>query len=456
MRRVLAIAALGLACAADGTAPLPGEELAGGETTVFDATRFAFSYHARNLDDAGAGQFFVGNSFFNDNWVTAPSSTAARDGLGPLFNARSCSGCHTHDGRGRPPELGEAMLSMLIRLSVPGVDDVGGPRPEPSYGGQLQPQAIGGVPAEGRATVAYVEQPGTYADGESYSLRVPTYAVLDLAGAELAKGVMFSPRVAPQMIGLGLLEAIAETDLLARVDEHDADGDGISGRANHPWDPIAGAAGLGRFGWKANQVGLRQQVTGAFLGDMGITSSVHPVQDCAGPESECQAAATGGDPEASESIIDRVVFYSAVLAVPGRRDVDDDEVLAGRSQFAGFGCADCHVPSWRTGKSAIDPALSNQRVWPYTDLLLHDLGDALSDARPDFDADGREWRTPPLWGLGLVSTVNHHTTLLHDGRARDFAEAILWHGGEAEAAREAFRTASADDRDAVIAFLGSL
>ncbi len=444
------------ACDAEGLAPHDGEELAGGDTTVFDATRFAFSYRARNLDDDGADRFFVGNSFFNDNWVTAPASTEGRDGLGPLFNARSCSGCHAHDGRGRPPEPDEAMFSMLVRLSIPGVAADGGPLPEPTYGGQLQPLSIDGVPGEGRATLEYVEEPGEYVDGTAYSLRRPVYAITELAGAPLASGVLTSPRVAPHMIGLGLLEAIDEDALRANVDPDDRDDDGISGRANQAWDPLTGAPGLGRFGWKANQVGLVQQVTGAFLGDMGITSAVHPVQECTAAQAECLAAVTGGDPEASDKIVDRVAYYSSVLAVPGRRDVDDDRVLAGREVFDALGCATCHVPSWRTGTSTIDPALSDQLIWPYTDLLVHDMGDALADGRPDFLADGREWRTPPLWGLGLVEAVNDHTTLLHDGRARDFAEAILWHGGEGEAAREAFRAAAADDRAALVAFLESL
>lgn len=444
------------ACDAEGLAPHDGEELAGGDTTVFDATRFAFSYRARNLDDDGADQFFVGNSFFNDNWVTAPASTEGRDGLGPLFNARSCSGCHAHDGRGRPPDPDEAMLSMLVRLSVPGMGEDGGPAPEPTYGGQLQPLAIDGVPGEGRATVEYVEEPGECGDGEAYSLRRPTYAILDLAAGPFADGVLMSPRVAPHMIGLGLLEGIGQDDIRANVDADDRDGDGISGRANEVWDPIAGATGLGRFGWKANQVGLVQQVTGAFLGDMGITSSVHPQQECTATQAECLAAMTGGDPEASAKIVERVSYYSGVLAVPARRDVDDPQVLAGREVFAALGCATCHVPSWRTGTGTIDAALADQLIWPYTDLLLHDMGDDLADGRPDFVADGREWRTPPLWGLGLVEAVNDHTTLLHDGRARGFAEAILWHGGEAEATREAFRIADADDREALVAFLESL
>ncbi|MCA9705788.1 MAG: thiol oxidoreductase [Myxococcales bacterium] len=438
-------------------APYPGEELAGGETTVFDETGLAFALALRNLDHEQRGDHFVGNSFFNQNWVQAPASTEGRDGLGPVFNARSCSGCHFRDGRGTPPEPGEPMVSMLVRLSVPGQAPDGGPLPDPVYGDQLQPDGILDVPGEGLAEVRYEEVPGTYADGEAYSLRRPVYTLTALAFGPLAEGVLLSPRTAPAVIGLGLLEQIPAEDLLALEDPDDADDDGISGRANYPTDPVTGAPGLGRFGWKANQVGLLQQNTGAFLGDMGITTALHPAQNCTEGQAECGAALDGGMPEADALVVDRVTFYTRTLAVPARRDVDDPVVLAGRERFEQAGCAACHVPRFVTGpgESGI-PQLEGQQIWPYTDLLLHDMGEALADGRPDYLADGREWRTPPLWGIGLVPTVNEHDHLLHDGRARGLAEAILWHGGEGEAAREAFRTMPREDREALLAFLESL
>jgi CxxC motif-containing protein (DUF1111 family) len=436
--------------------PLPGEAFPGGDTTVVDDSRFAFSNRARNLDDARAGDFFVGNSFFKQNWVQAPASTEGRDGLGPTFNARSCSTCHEFDGRGEPPAAGEVMQSMLLRLSVPGTADDGGPLPEPDYGGQLQPFAIDDVLPEATPTVSYTEMPGRYGDGSSYSLRVPSYAIDDPGYGPLAADLQISPRVAPQMIGLGLLAAIPEHDIVARADPDDRDGDGIAGRPNHPFDPVTGSHPLGRFGWKANQVGLLQQVTGALLGDMGITSELHPHDDCPVAQGACAEATSGGTPEAAANIVEAMVFYSSVLAPPGRRDVDDPEVLAGRELFDELGCASCHVPSWITGDDAIDPALAGQLIWPFTDLLLHDLGEPLSDGRSDYEADPRAWRTPPLWGLGLVPTVSDHETLLHDGRARGFAEAILWHGGEAETARESFRMLPADQRAQLLAFLASL
>lgn len=369
----------------------------------------------------------------------------------------SCSGCHFKDGRGRPPlDDGEPMLSMLVRLSVPGEDAQGGPLPEPSYGGQLQPDAIEGVPAEGSVRVVWTELPGSYADGEPYSLRSPSLAFEQLAFGPLDDEVLTSPRVAPQMIGLGLLEALADETILALADEDDADGDGISGRPNYVWDPIGEATVLGRFGWKANQPGLRQQNAGAFLGDLGITSSVHGEQNCPAPQVECSAAIGGGEPELDEHLLDDVTTYSRLLAVPARREVDAPEVVAGRELFHAFGCADCHVPMLETGELAGFPEVSHQIIWPYTDLLLHDMGEGLADGRPDFEAEGNEWRTPPLWGIGLFAVVNDHTFYLHDGRARNLAEALLWHGGEAEAAKQAFVEASASDRAALLRFLDSL
>jgi len=434
----------------------PDEALSGGETTVFDTSQNAFSLSARNMTPERRSNFFVGNSFFKENWVVAPSSTEGRDGLGPLYNARSCSSCHFMDGRGTPPEdTSEPLLSVLVRLSVPGEGEHGGPAPEPSYGGQLQPRAIPGVVPEGDAFVSYEPMAGTFADGEAYELRKPTYTIAAARG-EMDPTTLRSPRVAPQMIGLGLLEAIPEAVIVAAADPDDADGDGISGRENRVWDASRGEVVLGRFGWKANQPTLAQQTAGAFLGDMGITTTLFSGQDCTSAEADCASAPNGGTPEASAEILDRVVFYSSTLAVPARRDVGDAEVAAGKRLFAETGCAACHTETFETGELEGYPELSKQTIHPYTDLLLHDMGEALADDRPDFEAEGREWRTPPLWGLGLVHVVNGHESLLHDGRARGFVEAILWHGGEAETSREKFVALSADDRRAIARFLESL
>ncbi|MEZ4299904.1 MAG: di-heme oxidoredictase family protein [Polyangiaceae bacterium] len=435
---------------------IPQDVMSGGDTTIFDDGREAFSYPAKNLTREHKDTFFLGNTTFNRNWVQAPASVTSSDGLGPLYNATSCSACHFKDGRGAPPETDtEPMLGLLVRLSVPGEDAHGGPLAEPAYGGQFNHHSITGVPPEGSCFVEYEEIQGTYPDGEPYSLRRPKLVFADLSYGDMAPDAMTSPRVAPVMIGLGLLEAIPEADILALADEDDADGDGISGRPNFVWSAGANAAVLGRLGWKANQPNMRAQVSGAFLGDMGITSSVRPDADCTPSETACAEAPNGGDPELPDDKLDRVVLYSRTLAVPARREYDDPDVIRGKQLFEAAGCASCHVESFQTGPFEIEE-LSNQTIFPYTDLLLHDMGEDLADGRPDYLATGTEWRTPPLWGIGLVHVVNHHEYFLHDGRARGLEEAILWHGGEAEPSRESFRAMSAPDREALVRFLESL
>lgn len=455
-RPALLLLLAALACEDNSVGPEPGEERSGGDTTVFDTTANAFTLSARNMSFDRRQQFVVGNSFFNKNWVTAPSSTTSRDGLGPTFNARSCSTCHFKDGRGRAPAPGEEFVGLLLRLAVPGRDPHGGPLGAGVYGDQLQPHAIDEVPAEGTPRVTYVERPGMFADGEPYSLRVPTYTIEAPALGPLPEGLRISPRVAPAMIGLGLLAAIPEADLLALADPDDADGDGISGRANQVWDASAGAPRLGRFGWKANQPSVRQQTAGAFLGDMGISSSIFTDQNCPEGQPECLAAASGGAPEIDDHLLADVVLYASALAVPARRDVDDPEVLRGKALFTDLGCADCHTPRHLTGPDDEVPEAANQTIFPFTDLLLHDMGPELADGRDDFLATGDEWRTPPLWGIGLIETVNGHTELLHDGRARSLLEAVLWHGGEAAASRDAVLALSRGERDQLLAFLRSL
>jgi CxxC motif-containing protein (DUF1111 family) len=461
---LLAMLAAGtISCAADDTAAEssevePNEWLPGGATTnTFLLGANAYTMPAANITAEHEGHFYSGNSGFNQSWVQAPASTVGHDGLGPLFNARSCAACHFKDGRGRPPlQDGESFLGILLRLSVPGQGPHGEPLPDPSYGGQLQPFSILGVPEEAAPKVSYEEVPGSYAGGEPFALLKPFYEIAGPAYGPMDAQARMSPRVAPAVIGLGLLEAVPLARLQALQDPDDANGDGISGRINQVWDVQRGAMNAGRFGWKAEQPSVRQQSAGAFLGDMGITSSLFPGQDCTAAEIECTDAIHGGDPELSDLILDRVELYARLLAVPVRERYEDDAVLHGKWLFHEAGCANCHVPRHQT--AALDglPEVSHQSIWPYTDLLLHDMGEGLSDDRPSFGAEGREWRTPPLWGLRFIPVVNDHDRLLHDGRARGVAEAILWHGGEAEQAKEAFRTMSAEDRRALVEFVESL
>lgn len=429
----------------------------GGDYTTALSNRNAFAQSGPVITTAERRIFFFGNRLFNTNWATAPGSVEAFDGLGPVFNRVSCSGCHTRDGRGRPPlKAGEDFDSMLIRLSIPGSDENGGPKPHPAYGDQFNDRSILGVPAEGKVEIEWESIGGHYADGTAYELQKPVFRLVDLAFGPLGEDVMTSPRVAPAMIGLGLLEFVYESDILKRADPDDKDGDGISGRPNWVPDPETGKKVLGRFGWKANQPSLRAQDAAAAVGDIGLTTSMHPDQNCTAVQTACTAAPTGGEPEISDEFLDKLIFYSRTLAVPARRNANDANVIAGGKTFAQIGCAACHTPTMKSGAMASPISLANQTFHPFTDMLLHDMGPELADGRPDFEATGSEWRTPPLWGLGLVPEVNGHDRLLHDGRARGVAEAILWHGGEGEAARERFKALSARERDDLVAFVNSL
>jgi CxxC motif-containing protein (DUF1111 family) len=429
----------------------------GGMTTVHDATRHAYSKPAANLETQQRADFAIGNAFFNSPWVVAPASAGARDGLGPLFNARSCDACHNNDGRGRPPaNAQERPIGLVVQFGIPGKGPHGDPLPEPRYGGNLNPFGVGSIPAEGTIEIAAVEQPGRFADGEPYSLLAPTYTFKDLQYGELSPDVRFSPRVAPSVFGSGLLEAIAEAEILRREDPDDKDRDGISGRANRVWNRTVSKAALGRFGWKANQPDIAHQTAAAFNGEIGMSSQLLLAQNCMPGQAACLAAPSGGEPEISQDIFESIVTYERMLGVPARRDVEQPPVRRGAQLFLDAGCAACHTPTFKTPRTPGTPWLSEQIIHPYTDLLLHDMGPALADQREDFLASGSEWRTPPLWGLGLLRTVNGHTLLLHDGRARNASEAILWHGGEGERAKERFRTMSKDDRAALLAFLNSL
>ena len=448
--------ALTLAAALAAAPALISPNLGGGTTRAIDG-KTAFTFPAANIRAEHQRDFFFGNRLFNTNWVIAPASVKSFDGLGPFFNRVSCSGCHTQDGRGRPPETGAPMESMLLRLSVPDAAFPGEAGPHPVYGDQISDRANPGIPAEGAPKVSYETWTGLYADGTKYGLLKPSYSVDALAYGPLGQGAMLSPRVAQQVIGLGLLEAVPEAALAAMADPDDVDGDGVSGRMNYVAD-VSSSNGLrvGRFGWKANQPDLPAQNAAAAKGDIGLTNPLHRRENCAPAQAACLAAPKAPEIDLSEKFFDKLNLYTRLLAVPAQRRPDDPQVQKGGALFAKFGCSACHIPTLRTGTHTVLPELENQTFHPFTDLLLHDMGGALADNRPDGGASGYEWRTPPLWGLGLVPAVNGHNRLLHDGRARGFAEAILWHGGEAEASRHAFSQAEKADRDALLAFLGSL
>jgi len=433
-----------------------GEQLSGGSSTVLNATQEAFGFASATLTTTQQDDFGVGNSLFRQSWVSAPSSTTARDGLGPFYNATSCSNCHFKDGRGRPPAFdGEFGKGLLLRLSMPGMDAHGGSLPDPVYGHQLQDNAIIGPVVKGNVGITYQTITETFDDGTTVALQKPIYRIDNPGYGNLAGGVLFSPRIANQIIGLGLLEAVPQATLLSFADEFDSNGDGISGRANYVYDIESNSTKMGRFGWKANQPSVKQQVAAAFSGDMGITSYLFPNESCP-PGVNCGAIPNGGSPEIPDINFNRVVVYSQTLSVPARRNYKDQNVLRGKQIFGALNCVACHIPKMQTGNDHAIAGMRNQTIRPYTDLLLHDMGSALADNAPDYLASGSEWRTPALWGMGLVNTVNGHTKFLHDGRANNATEAILWHGGEAEQAKQKFRKLSAKDRDDLLAFLNSL
>jgi CxxC motif-containing protein (DUF1111 family) len=459
--------------ATDFSKPEKFENMQGGATTSRKlVNQDAFSNFSANLSFAQEETFKLGNALFRKLWVSSPSSTQASDGLGPLFNARACQSCHLKDGRGHPPEGAADATSMFLRLSraprTPQEQDLLKSKailnlPDPVYGGQLQDLAVPGMRAEGRMVVDYDDFTVALDDGTEIAMRRPTYSVADLAYGPMDVTTTLSPRVTPAMIGLGLVEQIHPADILALADPDDADGDGISGRANVVRDAATGEPVLGRFGWKAQNPTIRAQAAGAFSGDIGISSpdQSDPWGDCTEAQADCRAAPSGAQPrlgetEAPDPILDLVTFYSQHLAVPARRDVDAPEVLRGKEIFHALGCTGCHAPKFVTRKDAPDKTLAFQLIWPYSDFLLHDLGPAMADWQPVGDARGAEWRTQPLWGIGLTQTVSGHTFFLHDGRARNLTEAILWHGGEAEAATVGFKSLPKTDRDALIRFLESL
>lgn len=454
------------------------EKLSGGSATVrVHSNADAFSQPSANISLAGELEFKVGNGLFRKLWVSSPSSTLASDGLGPLYNARSCQRCHLKDGRGHPPEgPDDSSVSMFLRVSIPGgesdgIDEIDGylaTLPDPTYGTQLQDFSLAGHAAEYRMQIDYSDLMVALSEGETATLRHPTYTAADLGYGPLHPQAMLSPRVAPQMIGLGLLEAIPVDDILANADPEDRDGDGVSGRPNIVWSVEYDQPMLGRFGLKAGAPTVKSQSAGAFAGDIGISNPLFatPQGECTDAQTACLAAPHGdvdgegavakGEYEINAVGLDLVTFYSRNLGVPERRNIDDAQVLRGKEIFYSVGCTSCHQPSYVTHRLADRPEQSFQLIWPYTDLLLHDMGPDLADNRPESRATGQEWRTPPLWGIGLTEQVSGHTYFLHDGRARSLLEAVLWHGGEAEPMKEAVVEMQKADRDALIRYLESL
>ena len=453
MRAIVFVLLMGpLALGLLSSSPVPGTDdqaaALGGPATVQESGPNAFDFPMPGLSVEDRRAFSVGKSLFRDNWVVAPASAASRDGLGPLFNANSCTACHAGNGRGQPPpSAADVGLGMIVLISPSDRDG----EPHPVYGSQLQDQAIPGVRPEARIEMREEPVSRARADGSTCTLTRLQPVLSDEAYGPIGS-VRISARIGQQLIGMGLIEAVDDATIESRADPDDRDGDGISGRARRVGSPPR----VGRFGWKASQATLEDQVRVALQQDIGITSEALPEDSLTAPEREVIDAPNGGTPEIDGHRVARLAHYCRVLAVPAQRDAVSVVVRKGRALFDAAGCGACHVPTLVSGEGSLIAELRRVEFHAYTDLLLHDMGEDLADHRRDGEATGREWRTPPLWGLGLVGTVNGHTRFLHDGRARNLTEAVLWHDGEALRAREAFAAMSAEERAALIAFLQSL
>lgn len=418
-------------------------------------SREAYSQPISPLSEDEQREFMQGRALVRQSWIIAPALDRELQGLGPLYNRNACIACHAKNGRGfAPANEHESMRAMLVRLSIPGQTLTGGPLPHPFYGDQLQEYGVPGVKAEGRASLSYRQQAISLASGEQIMLRKPQLNFSELAYGELPKDIQTSLRIAPAIYGMGLLQAVDEATILALAAQPKPGN--IKGRVNWVWDEEQQRMTIGRFGWKANVATLRQQTASALAGDMGLSSSVFPHGNCGAKQRECQKVAHSERPEISTEQLQQMTFYQLALAVPKQRQAGDATVIRGKQVFERALCAACHQPTLQTGNFPGLSPLSQQQIAPYTDLLLHDMGPELADGRPDFKANGNEWRTPPLWGIGLAKKVDEQVGFLHDGRARNLLEAILWHGGEAEASREQVRTMSAQDRQALLLFLESL
>lgn len=459
--------ALAVFIAGCSKAPAPdlseSEHQPGGSLTAKRLSDRTYIFPGKGINKVQELEFWTGLSLFSDPWVIAPSSTKDRDGLGPVFNARSCIACHDAGGRSKVHEAGEFLpTALLIRL---GSTDVNTMAVDPVYGGQLQPRTIDydrarlpeKVKSEGSVKLTFTEVEGKFADGTIYRLQKPSYELTKLGYGELAPHVGLSPRHAPNVFGMGMLDAIADADLLSQEDINDSDGDGISAKYNRVTDVVTGKMEVGRFGFKAKHPNLEQQVAGAFRGDIGITSTLFPDEACTPTQTSCALASALGEHDSVEipdKLLRLVDGFSRYLAVPPARRLQDK--LAGRALFYQLDCQQCHTPSYTTDINYPVKELAGQKIWPYTDLALHDMGEGLADGVYEYSANGQEWRTPPLWGIGLQKAYTGQARYLHDGRARSLEEAILWHGGEAEAAQQAYTKLSKEQRTQLLDFLAAI
>jgi CxxC motif-containing protein (DUF1111 family) len=423
---------------------------AGGGTTVFLSSSNAFSTPSTGLSGQDLEDHFFGDAQFEAAFVTAPASI--NGGIGPIFSNTSCVSCHPKDGRSAFPTNLNALSGFLMRISLPGVGVNGEPVSVSGFGTQIQNQAIFGYQAEAKLQVSFTNMTEILSDGTQIELKKPSYSLFDTY-VSLPSNALFSPRLAPPVFGLGLIEAITDANILASQDINDANGDGISGKANLVYDVVSGQTKVGKFGWKANTATILEQCAAAYNNDMGITSYL--LSQETGYQQTNGNDGLGDDPEITKEILEKVATYCKTLGVPAPRSLSSESVRKGAKIFERLECANCHTPKQKSGYSPI-VSISNQTFFPYSDMLLHDMGDDLADNRPDFIATGNEWKTRPLWGIGLTQVVNGHSNFLHDGRAKNITEAILWHGGEAKKSKDKFKQLSTKDRNDLLNFINSL
>jgi CxxC motif-containing protein (DUF1111 family) len=428
------------------------ERLSGGMSTVFDETSNALSHPLPGLNERDMQVHELGDAGFSQTFVSDPAPNFG--GVGPIFNNVSCISCHHNDGKGTPT-AGTTTSSLLIRIATGIANEHGGPTGPQGYGNQIQDMAILGIQPEAKVNISYTDKEVVYPDGIKRKLRVPIYSLFNTYMP--VSNYQLSPRLAPPVFGLGLIEQIPETTIIsfAQANKQKSNNDGILGHPNYVYNPQTKQMELGRFGLKANTSTLYVQVASAYHQDMGITNTLFPNESCY-QQSQMSAVYMPGKINLPDSTLNDVVFYVKSLSVPARRNVANPNVKTGQALFSQINCSGCHIPTMYTGVNLAFPQLSNQRIHPYTDLLLHNMGDGLADGYTDFLAQGNDWKTPALWGIGLFEKTNGTAYYLHDGRARSIEEAILWHGGEANNSKEAFMRLNAQERASLISFIQSL
>ena len=433
------------------------EALSGGAGTVDKIGKNAFSHHFTNLSFEQRQDFLIGNAFFRKVWIASPSSTTSSDGLGPLYNARACQSCHIKDGRGHLPKDEKPLSAVLKVGNYQNINLV----PNKIYGKQIQFFAIPGLSSESGLIINSLKSNYRKKVIKNITLEYPKYELNDLKYGKLDANTSLSLRISPQVIGVGLLEAIEDSDIVVKQDINDKDNDGVSGKVRMVYEKN-GNKKIGRFGVRASTPNLFVQSGVAFMHDMGLSNSIgtNAFGDCTKNQNECYKFSTGINKkdlyEVDDEIMHKIVFYLSSLSPPKRRNVSDKKVLLGKKIFYESKCTSCHTPKYVTSKNAKHDFLKYQLIWPYTDLLLHDMGDELADKDINGNITNKEWKTPPLWGLGYAKEVNSRASFLHDGRAKTILEAVLWHSGEAKESLNYLLNNYKNDLDKLEKFLKSL